>query len=270
MAAHERMRAAVLGSPIGHSLSPALHRAAYAGLGLDWRYDAIDVDAAALPGFLAGLDGTWAGLSLTMPLKEAVLPLLDRADPAVTATRAANTVVPENGALVGYNTDIDGILAALAEAGLPARPQRGLIIGAGATARSAAFALGRLGCAQVTVAARRPGPAAQVAGVARAAGAGAADPVPLGPLTDLAADVVVCTLPADAGAGLAGRVPHRPGVLLDVTYHPWPTTLAAAWAAAGGTVVPGAAMLLWQAVEQVRLMTRMQPPVALMRAALVQ
>lgn len=111
-------RAAVLGSPIAHSLSPVLHRAAYAELGLDdWSYDRFEVDEAALPGFVAGLDASWAGLSLTMPLKRAIIPLLDEISATAASVEAVNTVVlTEDGRRVGDNTDIPGMIAALRSA----------------------------------------------------------------------------------------------------------------------------------------------------------
>lgn len=257
-------RAAVLGSPIAHSRSPALHRAAYAALGLRWRYDAVEVTAEQLPDFLAGLDRSWVGLSLTMPLKEAVLPLLDDAGPMVARTASANTVVLHaDGRRTGDNTDVHGIAKALLEVGFRGGG-RGLVLGGGATARSAAAALELLGVGTVDVAARRPDAAQQVLQVAAAAGGRA---VPFDQ-ADLDADVVVSTVPGDAAEPLADRVPQAPGVLLDVTYHPWPTTLAAAWSGAGGTVAPGALMLLWQAARQVELMTGRPAPLPAMRAAL--
>ena len=91
------MRCAVLGRPIAHSLSPAMHRAAYARLELDWTYDACEVGEQDLPAFVAGLDDSWRGLSLTMPLKRAVLPLLDEVSPVASQVGAANTVVLERG-----------------------------------------------------------------------------------------------------------------------------------------------------------------------------
>src|SRR5215813_8538402 len=149
------MKAAVLGSPITHSLSPVLHRAAYQALGLTgWSYQAIECDAARLPGLLDGCGPGWAGLSLTMPLKRAVLPLLDRAEPLVTDVGAANTVVFGGGRRRGHNTDVPGMVAALAEAGLSGNPGEVLIAGAGATACSAVAAVRELGAREVTVAAR--------------------------------------------------------------------------------------------------------------------
>ena len=264
----ERRRAAVLGHPIAHSLSPALHRAAYDQLGLDWDYDAVDVTAEGLPGFVGGLDRSWVGLSLTMPLKQAVLPLLDEIDPVAAATGAANTVVVRDGRLLGWNTDVEGIVAALSEAGVEGGIGRATVLGGGATARSAVAALARLGAVDILLVARRPESSddvracadrlavrLEVVGWERAAGA-------------LDAPVVVSTVPAGAADALTGSVPASPGALLDVVYAPWPTPLAGAWSAAGGATASGLAMLLHQAVAQVRLFTGRDPSVEVMRAAL--
>src|SRR5207253_2797892 len=140
-------RAAVLGSPVAHSLSPVLHRAAYAELGMsDWCYDAYDVDEARLAGFVEGLDASWAGLSLTMPLKRAVLPLLDDCSEVVRATGAANTLGRRGGRRVGDNTDVPGLVAALRERGV-GLAERPLVLGGGATAASAVASLAQLGAA---------------------------------------------------------------------------------------------------------------------------
>jgi shikimate dehydrogenase len=127
----------VLGSPIAHSLSPVLHRAAYAALGLDdWTYTAIECDEAGMPALPGSRDGRGAGLSLTLPLKRAVLPPLDRTEPLAIDVGGASTVVLERGERRGYNTDVPGLVAALAEAGVTA-PSRATILGAGATACAA-------------------------------------------------------------------------------------------------------------------------------------
>jgi shikimate dehydrogenase len=260
-------RAAVLGSPIAHSLSPALHRAAYAGLGLDWTYEAVDVTEAGLPAFLAALDGTWAGLSLTMPLKEAVIGLLAEVDDTALAVRAVNTVLPGPEGWRGTNTDIPGITDALLRAGAPARPSSATVLGGGATARSVVAALALMGVDEVCVCARRREAAHEVADLARLLGIGHAAAAGLEPDVDLIrADVVASTLPGDAGAGWARLAPQAQGALLDASYHPWPTPLAAAWGS--DVVASGRDMLLWQAVGQVRLMTGLEPSVELMAAAL--
>jgi shikimate dehydrogenase len=261
-----RHRAAVLGSPIAHSLSPALHRAAYRSLGLDWTYEALEVDEQALPGFLASLDGTWAGVSLTMPLKEAIIPLLDEVDDEARSIRSVNTVLPVAGGWRGTNTDIYGMTQALVEHGLDTAPRTATILGAGATARSAVAALVRLSAREVVVAARRHQAAEAVCDLARALGLRART-AGLEPSSELAsADVVLSTLPGTAAEGWAGIAGDAGGVLLDASYHPWPTPLAASWGS--GRVASGRDMLLWQAVQQVRLMTGLEPDVAAMAAAL--
>ena len=260
-------RAAVLGSPISHSLSPVLHLAAYASLGLDWAYDAIEVDSAGLAWFLAGCGPEWAGLSLTMPLKRAVLPLLASASELVSVVGGANTVVFTPEGLVGHNTDVVGIIEALR--GIATQPGPAMVLGGGATAASALAALARMGCASVVVCARRPDAAADLVEVAERLGVELEitswpDRLP----SREEAPIVVCTVPAAAGAGLARAVPADPGWLLDVSYSPWPPALVTAWMAAGGRAVAGDEMLLHQAVEQVRLMTGLDPDVKTMRDAL--
>src|SRR5438874_13146920 len=141
------MRAAVLGSPIAHSLSPVLHRAAYALLGLDWTYEAVECTADRLAAFVDGLDGQWAGLSLTMPLKTAVLPLLDTADSTVARAGAANTLVLREGRRDGANTDVPGLVAALSER--DAAASHAAVLGGGATARSAVVSRAEIGRAHV-------------------------------------------------------------------------------------------------------------------------
>ena len=248
------MRAAVLGSPAGHSLSPVLHRAAYADLDLDWTYTACDVGADELAGFLTGLDGTWAGLSLTMPLKRAVLPLLDWLTPQARAVQAVNTVVLSRGRRLGDNTDVPGMVAALAEAGCMAAATA-TVLGGGATAGSALAALARLGVRDPVVVLRRPEAAAELGEVADRHDQTLTVRSWAAPGDALAAPLVVSTVPGGAADGLAARLPPRPGLLFDVAYDPWPTALAAAWRHAGGVVLGGLDLLVHQAVLQVRLMT---------------
>jgi shikimate dehydrogenase len=264
------VRAAVLGSPIAHSLSPALHRAAYAALGLDWTYDALLMEPAGLSDFLSGLGADWAGLSLTMPLKQAVLPLLDQVSDLARLTGAANTVVLAGGRREGHNTDVTGIVAALREAGT-GQISRAAVIGAGATAASALAALHELGAHRVRVLARSAEKARMLQPVADGLGielrVGELHPLEL---EDRWPEVIVSTVPAGGLDGFAalsepsGAVP----TLLDVVYAPWPTRLAEVYAAAGGVVVGGAAMLLHQAAAQVELMTGRAAPLEAMRAAL--
>ncbi|GEL93638.1 shikimate dehydrogenase [Cellulomonas composti] len=268
-------RAAVLGHPIAHSLSPALHRAAYAALGLDdWAYDAVDVAEDGLASFVATLGPQWAGLSLTMPLKHAVLPLLDHVEPLAGVVGAVNTVLLQSAGagrvLVGANTDVHGLVAALRE-GLGTAPARSaVVLGAGATASSTLAALAELGCTTPVVLVRSAGRAGGLLRAAHRMGV----TVELRRLDEAAttiprADVVVSTLPPHAADELALALTARPaGVLLDVAYDPCPTALQAAWTALGGVAVGGERMLLHQAAEQVRLMTGRPAPLAAMDAAL--
>jgi shikimate dehydrogenase len=237
-------RLAVLGSPIGHSLSPAIHAAAYRELGLDWEYGRADVPEGGLGVFVAGLDEQWRGLSLTMPLKREAIVLADRLDPVAKTTAQANTLVLGADGIGAWNTDVAGVAAALRSAGVEGAG-RAVVLGGGATAESAVEALRALG-AEVAVAVRTPERAARLDGRARI--------VPLAEAPLAGTDVVVSTLPPRAEFAVA--VPQETqGVLLDVAYDPWPTPLAAAWADAGGAVVHGVEMLLHQALVQVRLFT---------------
>lgn len=264
------MRAAVLGSPIAHSLSPALHRAAYDALGLDWTYDAVLMEPSGLPAFLAGLGPEWAGLSLTMPLKQTVLPLLGSTSRLVDITGAANTVLLRDGEVVGHNTDVQGIVAALREAGT-GDISRAAVLGAGATAASAIVALHDLGAHHVRVLARSVARAQALLPVAAAVGVelrfGSLDPLEV---EDRWPEVIINTTPAGALEAFAAESSPDPKVpvLLDVVYAPWPTPLATVYEAAGGTVVGGAQMLLHQAAAQVELMTGRPAPLEAMRAAL--
>jgi shikimate dehydrogenase len=262
-------RAAVLGSPIAHSRSPLLHRAAYDALGLDWRYDAIEVTPEALPGFLAGCHWPeWAGLSLTMPLKSDVLPLVDAVSETASIVQAANTVIFGEDRVVGDNTDVSGIQQALALAhGEGLAPDRGIVIGSGATARSALVALARMGTREIQVLARNPERARDLGDLGSALDVH----VDIGSWQGearLDADVVIATVPPGAADHLATRIPERPGVLLDVAYGAEQTPLVMCWREAGGATADGLDLLLWQAVDQVRLMTGREPPVDAMRAAL--
>ncbi|MFE9397644.1 shikimate dehydrogenase [Streptomyces flavidovirens] len=268
-AATDARRAAVLGSPIAHSLSPVLHRAAYEALGLThWTYDRFEVDEAGLPGFFAELDESWAGLSLTMPLKRAVIPLLDEISDTAASVEAVNTVVfTEDGRRIGDNTDIPGMIAALHERGIETVGSAA-ILGAGATASSALAALSRLCTGPVTAYVRSSARADEMRqwGERLRVDVRVADWAQAHRAFD--APLVVATTPAGTTDALAEAVPDSPGTLFDVLYEPWPTALAAAWSARGGAVVGGLDLLVHQAVLQVRQMTGCATaPLAVMRAA---
>ena len=265
-------RCAVLGSPIAHSLSPVLHRAAYAELGLDWQYTAHEVSEAELPAFLAGLDETWRGLSLTMPLKRAVVPLLDELSDRAAQAQAVNTVILESGRRTGHNTDIPGAVAAVRErTDLPL--PTAVIVGGGATASSTLLALADLGCTSVRVVVRDT---SRVEETLEAAGRHPARPmVEVLTFREAAASaealrpaIVVSTVPAEAQGEAVLRLARTAPVVFDVLYDPWPTPLAALAATEGKTFVSGLDLLAHQAALHVTLMTGAEePPLEAMRAA---
>lgn len=257
-------RLAVLGSPVAHSQSPALHAAAYRVLGLDWQYEAIDVAGQGLREFLARLGTEWRGLSLTMPLKREVLGLLDEIDPVASLTAAANTVLLTDGVRLGFNTDVYGITRAFRDAGVHTLAKV-RILGGGATAASVLVAVQELGATAVTVSLRSPGKAAPLIELAASLGmtvsidqlgstVAANDPV----------DAVVSTLPGHAAhdIGFPGVLRQR-AVLFDVAYSPWPSLFASAWLDEGGTVISGHEMLINQALAQVRVFVGGDPQKAL-------
>ena len=269
-------RAYVLGHPIAHSLSPALHRAAYAYLGeANLEYDRRDTLPDDLPAIMRGVRnpaGTEeapyiAGLSVTMPLKTAVIQYCDELSETARVTGAVNTVYPRGEKVLGDNTDVIGIVNALRHAGLEPEPFKdsAAIVGGGATAISALTALHQLGYSRVSVYARSLHKLGDLQAVAERLGVQLSTVA----LAEFPAEQkarrhnpVISTLPARAAdewasqlSGLKGAsATHRP-VLLDVAYNPWPSVLASAWEANGGTVVSGLEMLLYQAVEQVLLFT---------------
>lgn len=269
--------AAVIGSPIEHSLSPVIHRAAWAQLGVDgWEYRRLEQDADSLPRFIGGLGGDCAGLSVTMPCKQAVMPLLDVIDPLASAVGAVNTVVPSSGVLAGFNTDVTGIASAIRRACSQADralPTSAVVLGARATASSALAALGELGIVTSTVAARRfGGPGSVVAASSRL---GVSIDQVLWSDRDAVlravsgADLVISTLPAGVADPLAEHMTVREGqILLDVVYSPRETALRSAFERNGGIVAEGTDMLIFQAAAQVQLMTGRSPKTDVMRGAL--
>jgi shikimate dehydrogenase len=261
-------RLAVLGSPIEHSLSPALHGAAYGVLGLPWQYDAHRVNASELDGFLDGLTPDWLGLSLTMPLKHEIQHRLRDLDRVATLTGTVNTVrigdATADGsatpALTGYNTDVPGLVRALGEAGVD-RAVHVTVLGAGATAASALVAAAELGAETVQILARTPSRAHSLVDLGHQLGlvvsvdelAAADDPA-------RQSDLVISTLPGDAVLPAEFPALFRSETLLfDVGYAPWPTALAASWAGVGGRVSSGRTMLLHQALIQVRIFVGNDP-----------
>ncbi|BDZ52011.1 shikimate 5-dehydrogenase [Frondihabitans sucicola] len=248
---------AVLGSPIAHSLSPVLQSTAYRLLGLDYEYGLADVSSGGLQAFVENLDDSWIGLSLTMPLKREVVPLLDEASPLVESLGVANTLVLSSRdgrrTLAGHNTDVDGIVRAI-ERGHDVRHEHAAIIGGGATAVSALAAAADLGATRCSVFLRDPAKAGALTQLADRLGV-TLEVSGLDSLDDAEPlDFVISTLPG--GVALPPVLPSSPeAVLLDVAYDPWPSPLAAGWEDAGGAAVSGLDMLLEQAIGQIRLFT---------------
>jgi shikimate dehydrogenase len=260
-------RAAVLGRPIGHSLSPVLHNAGYAAAGLDgWRYTAIECAQPELPALVASLDDTWAGLSITMPLKAAALAMADAAAPVAAAIGAANTLVRTEIGWLADNTDVPGMVDALRAAGVP-RVESVAILGAGGTARAAVAAAQDLDADDIHVYARRVAAFDELAAAAGRLGG----LITYGAWDDVAgcadADLVISTVPAGAADGIR-PVWRGDTVVFDAVYDPWPTPFAASAAAAGCVIVSGLDLLLHQAVRQFTMFTGVDAPIEAMRSAL--
>ncbi|HEY3736820.1 MAG TPA: shikimate dehydrogenase [Jatrophihabitans sp.] len=257
---------AVLGKPIAHSLSPVLHNAAYAALGLDWSYGAIECDEDDLRAVLAARRD-WAGFSCTMPLKRAILDIADEVRPVAAAVGAGNTLLPgEDGGWIADNTDVAGIVASLAEHAV--RPDSATILGAGGTAQAVVAALVVAGAQRVTLLVRDVERTAEIRATAQALGVYLeVEPLAANSPAFLA-DLIISTLPAGAADAYADQAWTSGQAVLDVVYGDRPTRLAAVAAESGATVVSGALMLLHQAATQVELMTGLQAPVAQMRVAL--
>jgi shikimate dehydrogenase len=244
-------RCAVLGSPIEHSLSPALHRAAYASLGLNWIYERVEVDAEGLTSWVDGLDASWRGLSLTMPLKVAVLGL-GEVDQLARLAGAGNTLILEAGSRRVYNTDVGGLTWAVGQVATTPL-SRVIILGAGATARAALVAVAQLGAQRVSVMARTPSRAEPLRALS----------LDLGVDLDIRpwsmrlpdADLAVSTVVSGATDTIAHAVADSAPMIVDVIYDPWPTVLATTAEQAGRAVVSGRDLLVGQAMLQIELMT---------------
>jgi shikimate dehydrogenase len=256
-------RCAVVGKPISHSLSPLLHRAAYAALGLDWAYERFEVSADDLADFVVGLDSSWRGLSLTMPLKEAVLEL-GAVDPVARLAGAGNTLILGGQRRV-YNTDVAGLAWAVRRVTADPVP-RVTILGSGATARSAVVALTSLAAEAVTVVARTPARAESLAGLG--ADLGLRMRVQPWGSTLPRADLVLSSATAGAVDSMAAEVAASAPLVFDIVYSPWPTPLASAAVQAGRTVIGGLDLLVGQALGQVELMTGQPVPAEVLYAAL--
>jgi shikimate dehydrogenase len=258
------MRCAVLGDPVAHSLSPVLHAAGYAAVGLeDWSYDAVRVPAGALAEFVPDLDLTWRGLSVTAPLKREALAFASSVTGRARLAGGVNTLVRSEDGWAGDNTDLPGAVSAIRERWSgPVRS--GLVLGGGATAASVGLALAELGARTLTLAVREPARAAEtVEALSSHPARPVVETVPIG--APIEADVVASTIPVAAQTADLVAVYAHAAVVFEVTYNTWPTPLAAA---ATGVVVSGLDLLVHQAVLQVEQMTGRTPaPLVAMRKA---
>ncbi|TQO24409.1 shikimate dehydrogenase [Paramicrobacterium agarici] len=258
-----RDRLAVLGSPIAHSQSPALHSAAYRVMGRPWSYDRIEMREHELTAFLNSADAAWRGLSLTMPLKKAAFAASETLDDDARLTGVVNTLRLNDGPVAGFNTDVEGIVRAVGAAGSRA-PDAVLVLGGGATAASALVAAGRLGASHVEIAVRAPAKAQRLFPLAHEVGVELAIRELSSSVVASHADVIVSTLPGGSDAAEQYTADtRRHALLFDVAYSPWPSAVARAWHDVDGSVINGLAMLVHQALLQVRVFASGSPDVVL-------
>jgi shikimate dehydrogenase len=244
------IRAAVLGSPISHSLSPILHRTAYEKLGIFGQYQAIEVTAEHLKEFISGLDETWTGLSLTMPLKEEVLNIADEVDNLALQINSANTLIRSANGWRALTTDVNGFAQALFAHGVT-EFQKVTILGSGATARAAAAACDAPH-RQISIIHRS---AERESSMRKSVRLAKVDFANWG--SDLAeADLVINATPAGVADIYSEKLPDPiQGVYLEALYNPWPTKMLAKWRALGGLGIDGLDLLVHQGIDQVELMT---------------
>jgi shikimate dehydrogenase len=247
----EMIRAAVLGSPIAHSLSPVLHRAAYDALGLKGEYEAIDVTESELSSFIASRDKTWTGFSLTMPLKERVLDIASSVDPLALQIRSANTLIRSESVWHALTTDVSGFHHAMTAHGVTTY-EKVLIIGAGATARAAAAACDQVD-REIIVISRskdRENAMHEAARKGRISFISWNEKLP-------DADLIINTTPSGVADTFIEQFISRPrGIYFEALYHPWPTKLLNHWRFLGGGVIDGLDLLAHQAMDQISLMCR--------------
>ena len=260
------MKAAVIGSPISHSLSPVLHQAAYSQLKLDHTYTAIEVGQSEFLPFIATLDRSWLGLSLTMPLKELAFEAVQASSEVALLTGSINTILVSDN-LFGDNTDVYGLAKAIIESNK--KITYATIFGAGATARSAIVALQGLGIESIFVLARNQEKVARCVDLGNQLGI-SVDVAPEMSANLLSTELIINTTPKGVMDDLVSFIASPEGTYFDVVYDPWPTKFAQTWLTKGGQVIPGYLMLLHQAVRQVELMTGKIPNAANMQDALTR
>lgn len=254
---------AVLGDPVGHSLSPVLQNAAIRKLGLDWRYMALPVSAAALPAALDGLHVLGViGLNITIPHKQAVMPLLQAVTPLAQRIGAVNTLLRRPHGWAGDNTDMAGFMAPLQRQGVDLNNKTALVLGGGGSARAVVAGCGALGCGRILVAGRDPQRLQRFLADAQCL-ANRLEGVPWSGLDDVLASVelVVNTTPVGMSPAIAA-CPLDPGQLerlsshawvYDIIYTPRPTALLRQARARGCPTIDGLAMLVGQGAAALRL-----------------
>ncbi len=273
-------RLAIIGDPVGHSISPAIYNATFPAMGIDARYEAWRTPRDQVGGAIKKLRADdMLGMNVTVPHKEAVLDLLDEIDPAARAIGAVNCVTKRDGRLVGYNTDKAGFVDSLRNAGFEPSGRRALVLGVGGSARAVAVGLIEAGAAHIVLAGRRPDAVATLASHLRAFAPAASISESTLAIADLevqtpAADLVVnCTPVGMHGTGNEDESPLPAGLLrkglwvCDLVYRPPRTKLLRNAEAAGAFSLGGLEMLVLQAAESVRLWTGREPPVDIMREA---
>jgi len=244
------IRAAVLGSPISHSLSPLLHQSAYEILGAQGTYEAIEVEAGQLSNFLKDKDSGWTGFSLTMPLKEEVLAIAHVVDPVAQIISSANTLYRKDNLWLASSTDITGFGFALDSRGFT-KAKSAIILGAGATARAVVGALdGRI--EEIKIVSRNTG---REEAIRKCATKSSITFVPWEYTTPIAqSDLVVNTTPLYGADLFADYLPTKISTLFfEVLYRPWPTVLHSRWRENGGETMDGIDLLVHQAIEQIAL-----------------
>jgi len=247
------IKAAVLGSPISHSLSPLLHTVAYNELGMKSNYSPIEVKSGELRTFLSTCDASWTGFSLTMPLKEEVITLAHTVSDLARTIKSANTLFRENGLWHATTTDVPGFVNAIEATGKKISGEV-LIIGAGATARAAAAATdGLADC--ITVMMRSTARQVDMTDCIKTS---KLNFVPWGDSSSFSsADMIISTTPLGVTDSLLDYFPKKPqSVLFDVLYHPWPTLALAKWRANGGEIIDGLDLLIHQAIDQIQIFSR--------------
>jgi len=240
----------VIGSPIGHSKSPALHRAAITALGIDASYGLTDVTDKELETYVKGMDQSWQGLTLTMPLKQSVRPLLARQCHLSVLTGSVNTIVRRTNGWHGFNTDVWGATTAIRER-FGSEFERAILLGAGATAASLVVSMHDLGVEWLDIVVRDPTKTTDIEELARRLGIRSRVSV-FGDSLD-SADLLVSSLPATAVLSEEAIESLDAEFLFDVVYDPWPSALGTEWTNRGLDSMGGLPMLMWQAVRQARV-----------------